>query len=436
MANSKKLSTEPYKGVRDFYPEDKFVQNWMFKKIREIVRGFGYEEYNASILELSDIYKAKTGEEIVNEQTYTFKDRGKREVTLRPEMTPTVARMVAAKSRELNFPLRWFSIPNLFRYERPQKGRLREHYQLNVDIFGSESVSADVEVIFVAYKLLISMGAEEKDFVIKINSRRLLDWFFNDYLGLEKEEAYKLSKIIDKKSKLQTDEFKKMLYEVIGDKTDTFVSLLDSESLEDFDKKTGLGDKALNIKEELEKVFDSLSSLGVSNFKFDISVVRGLDYYNGVVFEFYDTDPENNRSLLGGGRYDGLTEIFSSENIPAVGFGFGDVTLFEFLKSRNLLPKYRGSSNLFICTLAKEFITEGMNLAEKLREQGLKVEVNLTNKKIGDQVSLADKKKIPYIICIGEDEVKSGKFKIKELESGEERKLTTKEITDFIKSVQ
>src|ERR1035437_10037839 len=172
---TKKLSTEAYKGVRDFYPEDMFVQKHIFERMRKAVEKFGYSEYGASVLEPSDLYKAKSGEEIVNEQTYTFKDKGDREVSLRPEMTPTVARMIAAKLKEFSFPLRWYSIPNLFRYENPQRGRMREHWQLNVDIFGVKNLNAEVEAIAIASKIMRNFGLKDADFEIKINNRVIIN---------------------------------------------------------------------------------------------------------------------------------------------------------------------------------------------------------------------------------------------------------------------
>ena len=196
-----KINREPYKGVRDFYPEDMFVQNFIFDVMRKTVISFGYIEYNASILEPTSLYKAKSGEELVEEQTYTFTDRGGREVTLRPEMTPTVARMVAKRKRELTFPLRWFSIPNMFRYERPQKGRLREHWQLNADLFGVKSIDADVEIISLAYTLMKKFGAKDNNFEIKVNSRKIINSILKDFLKLQDEEGNRLMKLVDKREK-------------------------------------------------------------------------------------------------------------------------------------------------------------------------------------------------------------------------------------------
>ena len=250
-----KLGTEPYKGVRDFYPEDMAIQNYIFNTWRKVAENFGYVEYSASPLEPTEIYTEKSGAEIINEQTFTFIDRGERSVTLRPEMTPTLARMVAARRRSLKFPLRWYSIPNLFRYERPQRGRKREHWQLNCDLLGLTGAEADKEIISLTYTIMKEFGAKNSDFEIRINNS-------------------------------DTDIFKE-----IG-----------------------------------------------PNFVFDSSLARGQAYYTGMVFEIFDSDKENARSIAGGGRYDNLLEIFEVDPVPAVGFGMGDITLQDFLETHKLGP--------------------------------------------------------------------------------------------------
>jgi histidyl-tRNA synthetase len=259
-----KLDTAPYKGVQDFYPEDMAVEKYIFSVWRKVAEQFGYVEYSASPLEPTELYAEKSGEEIVNEQTFTFTDRGDRSVTLRPEMTPTLARMVAARRKSLKFPLRWYSIPNLFRYEKPQRGRRREHYQLNVDLLGEADISADIEIITLADATLQEFGAKRETYEIRLNS-------------------------------LATDN-------------------------------------------SLEQVMSALREKGITNLKVDDTLKRGQAYYTGVVFEFFDTDPTNPRSILGGGRYDNLMELFGVESVPAVGFGWGDITTRDFLETHGLLP--------------------------------------------------------------------------------------------------
>ena len=407
-AKAAKLSTEPYKGVRDFYPEDMAVQEYIFGIWKKTAESFGYEQYNASVLEPAELFKVKSGEEIVNRQTYTFTDRGDREVTLRPEMTPTVARMVAARRRELSLPLRWYSIPNLFRYEQPQRGRVREHWQFNIDLFGVNTVEADAEVINLAYRTMKAFGAKDEDFEIRLNSRLFLDIVLENDLGLKsQEEKNPILKILDASRK--NPEWKAELEKKIG--VDNAEKLF-----------------AAFKKEEAEKnicgaVWNRLSELGVKNIVWDGHVVRGADYYTGVIFEIFDTNPENRRSLFGGGRYDDLASLFGGDKIPAVGFGMGDVTVRDFLETHKLLPTFKSSTEIHICTLDEKFIPNAEELAAKLRAKGMNVSVNLTSRKIGDQIGWADKHHVPKIIVVGEEEVKTGKYKVKTLATGEEVEL-------------
>ena len=427
MKNISKLSTESYKGVRDFYPEDLFIQNYIFDTWRKTVEKFGYVEYSASVLEPAELYKAKTGEEIVNEQTYTFTDRGERQVTLRPEMTPTVARLVAQKQHELTFPLRWYSIPNLFRYEKPQRGRLREHWQLNVDFFGIDSINADIEIITVAERIMKSFGAKDGDFVIKINDRRIMSSLYEKF-HLDNEASYKVSKIIDKKNKITAESFGSALAEIIGEKAKEFVTLLESsEKLFDY-----FGEENKHVK-ELVSLIEELQKNGIANVEFDPTLMRGFDYYTGTVFEVFDNHPDNNRSVFGGGRYDDLLDIFGAEKVPTIGFGAGDVTMRDFLETHGLLPEYRQNINLYICSTKPEYIDESQKLANTLRENGLNVAVDLSGKKLGDQMKIANKQGIPYVICVGEDEIKSGLYGVKNMDSGEEEKVKIEEIADIVK---
>ncbi len=353
------LDTKPYKGVRDFYPEDKFIQNYMFSVWRSVTERFGYEEYDASVLEPSEIYKEKSGEEIVNEQTFTFTDRGDREVTLRPEMTPTVARMVAARRRELGFPLRLYSIPNLFRYEAPQRGRLREHWQLNVDIFGVDNMSAEIELIALADRALKTFGAKPEDYEIRMNTH--------------------------------------------------------------------------GSEEELNAAIQILAQSGITNTKIDRSLARGQAYYTGIVFEFFDTNPVNSRSILGGGRYDNLTELFGDTPLSCAGFGWGDVTLKDFLETHNLLPAYKPATQLAVLLPDMKLVGPAVEFVIKLRMENVNVALDFSGKKLGDQIKNADKLKIPAILVFGEDEASSGMYKVKNLQSGEEKSVTPEQIPECVK---
>lgn len=417
-----KLSTDSYKGVRDFYPEDMAIQNQIFNIWRSISHKYGYQEYNASVLEPADLYRAKSGEEIVNEQTYTFKDRGDREVTLRPEMTPTVARMVAGKKRELAFPLRWFSIPNLFRYEQPQRGRLREHWQLNVDIFGVDNLQAEVEIIQMAYDITLAYGLKPTDFEVRINNRKLMNYITKDVFGLDEDKAKKLSKLIDKKEKLPKDTFELLAQEILNDKSQQFLTLIYSNNFEEFTTNLQQTKEEHEGLKEIRSVIESLEKLGVTNARFDQTLMRGFDYYTGIVFEVFDKNPQNRRSVFGGGRYDDLLSLFGGEKVPAFGFGAGDVVARDLMETYGKINKDNKPSpaDIYLCLLNKDVAGFAQDLAQSIRNKGKKVSIDFSFRKIGDQIKNADRMNIPNVICIGEEEVKSGKLKIKNLKTGNE----------------
>lgn len=429
-----KLSTEPYKGVRDFYPEDKFIQDYIFGVWRKTAESFGYIAYDASILEPTELYKAKSGEEIINEQTYSFKDRGDREVTLRPEMTPTVARMIAGKRREIKFPQRWYSIPNLFRYERPQRGRLREHWQLNCDMFGVSGIEAEVEMIALAYNILVNFaeykyGTRAKQFVndnfeIKINYSGLLNSILVLELDIDEKVATKLIKIIDKKGKVDEEQLNKMVVDLIGDeKTIQLNKLL-------VDKDEILS-KMINDS-RWQRCKDVKDRLNLQNSYFDSWLTRGFDYYTGIVFEIYDKNPANPRALFGGGRYDNLLSIFGEEPIPTIGFGMGDVTIRDVLETYELLPEYKSSTEVAVLPFSSDLNSSADTIANMLREKNINVAVDYSDKKIGDKIGKADKEKIRYVIVVGENEIKEGLYTLKELSTKIESKGNIEELCSII----
>lgn len=414
-----KVSTESYKGVRDFYPSDWAKLSAVFEQSREVLRARGYEEYQASPLEHSELYESKGNEEIINEQTFTFEDRGGRRVTLRPEMTPTLARMVSAKRRELTFPLRWFSIGNRFRYERPQKGRLREFFQTDVDLIGLPEGEADIEIVTLASDIITSFGAKSTDFAIRLNSRKLIR-LASEAVGLtEGETARAYWQLIDRKAKISKEEYETALKEFPGN------------PLEEIEKATE--GPVADEKKKVLMLVEELKKRGVSNVSFDTDIVRGFDYYTGIVFEVNDTNPENPRALFGGGRYDGLVSLFGGEPLPAVGFAFGDVTMLDFLQTHNLMPAVTTAPELYIGTVSSEDIIEAQRYAEKLREKGVRTFVNLTDKKMGDQIRDAVRRSIPFFTAFGKDEAKTKKVRVKELSSGKEKKVSLKEIAKVIK---
>jgi histidyl-tRNA synthetase len=429
------LSTQPYKGARDFYPEDKRLQKYMFNTWREVVESFGYEEYDAPILEPLDIYLAKTGEEIVNEQTYTFEDRGGRKVAIRPEMTPTVSRMVAACRQSLAYPLRWYSIPNLWRYERPQKGRLREHWQLNVDIFGIADTSAELEMISLVDSMFKAFRATPDMYEIRLNHRGLTNYLLDDYLKLDPKTSHDVTKLIDKMSKLERSDFISKLDEILSPAqrkagmTEKLLHVLSAKNLSELSKEIQEQPPA----QELKQLLASLKDLSLDHVRFDPTLMRGFDYYSGLVFEVFDLDPSNNRSMLGGGRYDGLVGLFGVAPVPTVGFGWGDVTLENFLKTHHLLPELKPETDIYVVLIGDPVGAKSQKVIAKLRADGLKVSVDLSGKKIGDQLKTATKRGLDQVLIIGEDEISTGKYKLKDLKTGKERSAELGSIAKIIK---
>ena len=430
---SEKLSTQPYKGTRDFYPAEMRLRNWFFGVIRDVRETSAFDEYNGPMLESLDLYAAKSGEEIANKQTYNFMDRGDRHLAIRPEMTPTVARMVAAKMGELTFPLRWFSIPNMYRYEATQRGRLREFWQLNVDIFGCDTYEADLEVISSAIHLMRAFGADETMFTVRINNRR----FFNDVVsaiaGTDAEGSRQVSKVIDRKNKVPREVYERDLI-ALG---------LSGEQIARIDALYGMSvTEATDIcpdsvgAQELRQLFAALEKTGLDRFcVFDFGIIRGLDYYTGTVFEVFDNAPENNRAMFGGGRYDNLVGLFvKNAKISGVGYGMGDVTLENFLVTHKLVPETFGSGIKVLVTRFDDVPYEAyLALLDKLRDAGIVSTIYLGSKKFGKQIDFAVKDGFSHIVVMGGDELSRGVIKLKDLATREERELPIDEAIALLK---
>jgi histidyl-tRNA synthetase len=418
-------SIQPYKGSRDFYPEDKRVQKYIFKTIRQVVESFGYVEYDAPIIEPIDIYLSKTSEEIVTEQTYNFLDRGGRHITLRPEMTPSVSRMVAARRQELSYPLRWYSIVNLWRYERPQHGRLREHYQLNADLFGISGIEGDHEIILLADSILKAFRAKTEMYEIRLNSRTLINWILLEYLRLDAMQGLAMSRLIDRKDKMSQSEFieaAKGLLNTTQLETDLLQKLSAILSVKN------LQELPLDIQQhpsvnELKSIMELLKASGASNCIFSPSLMRGFDYYTNIVFEVFDKHPENNRSMFGGGRYDGYIQEFGVEPLPVIGFGMGDVTLLNFLQGHELLPRISTETDA-TAILVGDVYAEAQETISNFRKEGLRLAVDTSQRKMDSRIKAAHKGGIPYVIFIGPDELKSKRFKVKRLTDGKEQEIS------------
>lgn len=419
-----KLDIKPYKGTRDIYPEDMRLRRYIFNTWREVVESYGYEEYDAPVLEPFELYAAKTGEEIVNDQTYTFVDRGERKVAIRPEMTPSVGRMIAARRQEQAYPARLYSIANFMRYEKPQKGREREFWQLNVDIFGVESIEADIEVIAIGAEILKRFGAKPEMYSIKVNDRRLINFVMSDFFELNYEKVTQMMKLFDRKNKISKDEFENQAIEIAGKgKLTQIQEVMEAKTIEDLPKEI-LDSGKLN---DIQTVVKKLKEKNVFA-EFDITLMRGFDYYTGIVFEVFDKNPNNNRSMFGGGRYDGLVGLFGVDDLPVFGFAPGETTTIEFLKTWNLIPELNPSTDLVLV----EMIDGAQIIATKLRGLGVKVAEDFTGRKLDKVIKSADRNGVKWILFVGKDEMERETYKLKNLESGENLELNISEIAQTV----
>lgn len=432
MPQTKKLPVTSYRGTRDFYPEDMQIRKHIFGIMRRVAESFGYEEYDGPMLESFELYAAKSGDELVNEQLYHFLDRGNRHVAIRPEMTPTVARMVAARISDLPRPIRWFSFPNLWRYEKPQRGRLREHWQFNVDILGSDVIDADQEIIEIASQVMFNLGADKDDFSIHISNRKILTFFLQTVLKLPESLWPHLYRAIDKRSKITTEAFNEMLSELKLSSTQideihTYLNLTDRE----IDQHPVSESPAFK---DIHRLWEGLAAQGLDKVcRLDFSIVRGLDYYTGTVFEMYDMAPENRRALFGGGRYDNLVGLFSKERVSGVGFGMGDVTIGDFLQTHGLLPLTTPPAQIHVALFSDEMRNTTSSLANMLRAEGLKTTCQLEPSKLGKQFKWADTQKIPIVVLQGPDELSRNHAQVKHLASHTQ---ITAPITELVQTVK
>lgn len=415
-----RLSPQPYKGTRDWYPEDKAVQNYIFSIWKKTVENFGFKEYGAPLLEPLELYTAKSGDELANEQTYTFTDRGGRTVAVRPEMTPSVSRMVAGRRQEFAYPARLYSIANFMRYERPQRGREREFWQLNVDTFGADDVAVEVEMLQLADEIMKAFGAQSEMYQIRVNSRELINEMLRGYMELDEKIAAQVVRLVDRRSKMSRDKFMSSLGELLTTEEECrrLEALLEVRGVDELPAQL---QQTASVK-RMERLFAMLHSLGVSTARFDSSLMRGLDYYTGMVFEVFDVDPENNRSLFGGGRYDGLVGLFGVEPVSAVGFAPGLTTTELFLRSHQLLPVLNGGVDIYVASVGETEL-ETLQLATSLRAQGMSVETDTSKRKLDKIIRAAQKKGAREVVFVGQDEIERGTYSAKNLQTGNERRI-------------
>jgi histidyl-tRNA synthetase len=433
------LSKKPYKGTRDFFPADKRLQNYLFNTMKKTANQFCYEEYDGPMIEEVELYKAKSGEELINDQIYSFYDRGKRFVAIRPEMTPTLARMVAASYRETLRPIRWFSIPNLMRYEKPQRGRLREHWQFNCDIFDAPDRLGEVEILQVAVQLLKNFGATAQMFEVLINDRNIVDATFNQLMKLDSDTTYKLYKIVDRSKKVSSDALKEMVgalnlqseqekifYDYLALKTfEDIFSFLDKHDLQD-------------AKNSFQQFYNFAQEFELAPYlTYDPTIVRGLDYYTGVVFEIFDRHPDNRRAICGGGAYANLLKIFNEEPLTGVGFGLGDVTLTDFLQTHNLLPSFATpESDLLITFQDEQALIPAQKLASQLRAEGANICSTFSKLKFKKVFALAEKKGAKFVALIGDRELAAERVQIKDMQTKEQFDVALNDIAEIIRIIR
>ena len=417
--------TQGVRGTRDFYPEDMRVRNWLFGQFREAARSHGFEEYDAPVLEHEDLYTRKQGEEIT-QQLYGFEDKGGRRVALRPEMTPSLARMVMARAGALATPIKWFSIPQCWRYERTQRGRGREHYQWNVDIWGAEGVEADAELISVLAALFRSVGLSPEDLVIRISSRKVLEEVLGS-AGVSAEAFPSVCVIVDKIGNIPDDVISAQLSEsgLDEDAITTIRSTLGLQDLQKLASELGEGSAAV---EELSSLFSLLEAYGILDWvTFDASVVRGLAYYTGPVFEAHDRAGEL-RAVVGGGRYDKLLSSLGGNDMPATGFGFGDMVIMELLSAKGLVPDLSSGNQDLVYAGEAALRPAAMSVAQRLRQSGRSVDLMLEEKRLKWAFRHAERTGAQRLVMVMPKEWGDGKVRIKELSSGKETDISLEDL--------
>jgi histidyl-tRNA synthetase len=418
---------QPLKGTRDFYPELMAIRTWLYNTIRQVSESFGYQEYEAPFLESIELYAAKSGEELVKEQSYVFPDRNGDLITLRPELTPSLTRMIAQRQRQLTYPLRWWSFGPFWRYERPQKGRTREFFQWNIDLIGVDTPEADAEIITILATFFKTLGLNPQDVNIQVNDRLLLE---NELVGIGilDEIRSKASRWIDRRDKLSASD-----WEAYGREIGLNETQLDAV------KRMLHNDILWEKSADLVRLFAALKVMGVSEYiKFNPEVVRGLDYYTGIVFEAFDLSGDVPRAIMGGGRYNNLLGAVGGEPLPATGFALGDVVISLILESKGLLPKDLGGSpaSILVTVFDLERLNTSLEFAAALRRAGLKVICYPEVAKLPKQFKYADRMQISTVVVIGPDEAAKDLVTIKDLSTGKQQMIAKNEAVKTLKNLK
>jgi histidyl-tRNA synthetase len=420
------IDLAPPRGTRDFPPEDMRLRTWLFDHFRAVARAFAFEEYDAPVLESEALYVRKAGEEIT-EQLYNFQDKGERRVALRPEMTPSLARLVLGKGRSLSLPIRWFSIPQCWRYERMTRGRKREHYQWNMDIFGVEEVTAEAELLAAVVMFLERLGLQATDVGIRVSSRKVLHAVLTETLGVPDAHFAAVCVLVDKLEKLPREAIEADLAALglSGSLVDAIVQTLSLRTLEDLAGVLGPDHAVVG---ELRQLFALADAYGIADWLvFDASVVRGLAYYTGVVFEAFDRGATL-RAICGGGRYDQLLSTFGGADVPACGFGFGDVVIVELLKDKGLLPDLPQTVDDVVFSFSEDLRPHAMRIASRLRGLGRSVDLVLEPKKAKWAFRHADRSGAGRMVLVAPEEWSRGVVKVKELATGEQSEVSVEDL--------
>ncbi|WP_206787972.1 histidine--tRNA ligase [Amycolatopsis sp. MtRt-6] len=408
------LPTAPSKGLRDFLPAEMSVRTQVFGHLYDVLERRGFLRYDGPILEPAEIYERKSGQEIADKQLYTLTDKSGRRLALRPEMTPTVARMIAGSAKSLSFPVRWYSHPNCHRYEAPQRGRVREHWQINADIFGSDSANCEIEIFELVHDMMAALGATPDMFVLRVNDRNLLTSALTDVAGVSADHLAQVFALVDRWEKYPREKLAENAGEIgLSDKQ--FEKLAET-----LDAGEALLDELPSEVREQSNLVRVLRSSAGSLVKYEPMIVRGLAYYTSTVFEVFDTSPENRRALFGGGRYSDLASMFTPQQIPGIGFGMGDVTLIDFLDTHGLTPAPRSEVDVMVIPVTEDLSDEARSVAASLRAAGLRTSTPIEHRKLGKELTRADKAGAVAVVIVGQEDWAAGNVTVRSLATREQ----------------
>ncbi len=405
------------------------VRTQVFGHLYDVLERYGYLRYDGPILEQAEVYERKSGQEIADQQLYTLTTRGGERLALRPEMTPSVARMIAGHAKSLSFPVRWYSHPNCHRYERPQRGRVREHWQINADIFGSESANCEIEMFELIHDLMGAVGATPDMFAVRVNDRNLLSSALTDVVGISPDHLAQVFALVDRWEKTSAEEHAASAAE-IG---------LSDKQYEKLAETLGAGPALLDelpaeVKAESNLV-KVLSSSAASLVRYEPLIVRGLAYYTSTVFEVFDTSPQNRRALFGGGRYSNLASMFTKEQISGIGFGMGDVTLMDFLDTHGLTPQPRSEVDVAVIPVTEELADPARDVATVLRKAGLRTSTPLELRKLGKELTRADKAGAVAVVIVGEEDWAAGRVTVRSLATREQEQVAVADVPAAVRAM-